>query len=336
MRVIAYAGRRLLWLLPVLVGVSVIIFLLLRVLPGDPIERMTSEFIPRARIEQLKREAGLTDPLVVQYLRYVSRLVRGDAGTSFVTGQPVARELAEAFPATFELTSYAMLLTIGVGISAGVLAALRQDGVIDHAIRVLAVTGFSIPLFWLGLLLIYLLYFKLNVLPGPLGRIEPLIAPPTRATGLFTVDAALAGDWAALGSSVRMLVLPVVTLAASAMAPLARMTRAEVLDALASDYVRAARSLGLPRGRIVAQAVRNGLLPIVTMIASIYGYLLSGSVLVESIFAWPGMGQYAFNAIANSDYTAVQGYVLFVTFVYVAIYLVLDIVYHILDPRVRL
>ena len=335
MRVVRYAVRRLLWLVPVLVGVSIITFLLLRVLPGDPIERMTSEFIPRARIEQLKREAGLTDPLPVQYVRYVGRLVRGDAGTSFVTGQPVTSELAEAFPATFELTTLAMALTIVLGLSAGVVAALRKDGVVDHAIRVLAVTGFSVPLFWLGLLLIYLLYFKLNLLPGPLGRIEPLVPPPARTTGLFTLDAALSGNWPALVSSTRMLVLPVVTLAASAIAPLARMTRAEVLEALGSEYVRAAQSLGLSRRRIVRQAVRNGLLPIVTTIASIYGYLLSGSVLVESIFAWPGMGQYAFNAIANSDYTAVQGYVLFVTVVYVLIYLVLDIVYHALDPRVR-
>jgi peptide/nickel transport system permease protein len=335
-KVVRYAVRRLLLLAPVLLGVSLIAFVLLRVIPGDPVERMTSEFVPRARVEQLKREAGLTDPLPVQYVRYVGRLLHGNAGTSFVSGLPVAAELAEAFPATFELTTYAMLLTVVAGIGLGVAAAVHRDGLLDHAVRVFAVAGFSVPLFWLGLLLIYLLYFKLALLPGPLGRIEPLVPPPVRVTGLYTLDALVAGDWVALGSSMRMLILPVVTLSASAIAPLARMTRAEVLEALDSDYVRAARALGLARRTIVRKAVRNGLLPILTVIASVYGYLLSGSVLVESIFAWPGMGQYAFNAIANSDYNAVQGYILLVTFIYVLIYLVLDIAYHGLDPRVQL
>jgi peptide/nickel transport system permease protein len=336
MRVARYAIRRLALLVPVLFGVSVIAFLLLRVIPGDPVERMVSEFVPRARVEQLKREAGLTDPLPVQYGRYIGRLVRGDAGTSFVTGHPVAAELAEAFPATLELTTYAMLLSVVAGLGLGVMAAVRRDGVVDHAVRVLSVAGFSVPLFWLGLLLIYVLYFKLGLLPGPLGRIEPLVPPPARLTGLYTLDGLITGNWTALNSSTRMLILPVVTLSASAIAPLARMTRAEVLEALGSEYVRAARALGLAERMIRRKAIRNGLLPIITVIASTYGYLLSGSVLVESIFAWPGLGQYAFNAIANSDYNAVQGYILVVTVVYVLIYLALDIAYHALDPRVQL
>jgi peptide/nickel transport system permease protein len=336
MRVARYAIRRLALLVPVLFGVSVIAFLLLRVIPGDPVERMVSEFVPRARVEQLKREAGLTDPLPVQYGRYIGRLFRGDAGTSFVTGHPVAAELAEAFPATLELTTYAMLLSVVAGLGLGVMAAVRRDGVVDHAVRVLSVAGFSVPLFWLGLLLIYVLYFKLGLLPGPLGRIEPLVPPPARLTGLYTLDGLITGNWTALNSSTRMLILPVVTLSASAIAPLARMTRAEVLEALDSEYVRAARALGLAERMIRRKAIRNGLLPIITVIASTYGYLLSGSVLVESIFAWPGLGQYAFNAIANSDYNAVQGYILVVTVVYVLIYLALDIAYHALDPRVQL
>jgi peptide/nickel transport system permease protein len=331
-----YAVRRLVLLVPVLLGVSVLAFVLLRAIPGDPIERMASEFVPRARVEQLRREAGLTDPLYVQYVRYVARLARGDAGTSFQSGLPVTAELAEAFPATFELTTYAMLLTAVAGVGLGVMAAVRRDGWVDHAVRVVSVAGLSVPLFWLGLLLIYLLYYKLDLLPGPLGRIEPLVPPPAKVTGLYTVDALVTGNWPALRSSTRMLILPVLTLTASAIAPLARITRTEVLEALDSDYVRAARSLGLAPRTVLRKAVRNGLLPIVTVMATIYGYLLSGSILVESIFAWPGMGQYAFNAIGSSDYNAVQGYILAVTFVYVVIYLALDVVYHALDPRVQL
>lgn len=335
MKVLRYILWRLLLLLPVLLGVTLIAFLLLRVIPGNPIDRVTSDFVPQARIEQLKREAGLTDPLHVRYLRYIARLLRGDAGTSFVTGLPVTFELAEAFPATLELTTYSMILAVLAGIALGVLAALKRDSIVDHVVRATAVAGFSIPLFWLGLMLIYLVFFRLNLVPGPLGRIEPLVQPPIRVTGLYTVDALLGGNWTALVSSVRMLILPVVTLTASAVAPVARMTRSEMIDALDSDHVRTAKSLGLPRSKVLQQALRNGLLPVVTMIASVYGFLLSGSVLVESVFSWPGMGQYAFNAISNSDYNAVQGYILFVTFAYVLIYLVLDVAYHLLDPRVQ-
>jgi ABC-type dipeptide/oligopeptide/nickel transport system permease component len=334
-KVLRYAFQRLMLLVPVLLGVTLITFILLRVIPGDPIERVTSEFVPRARIEQLKKEAGLKDPLYVQYLRYTARLVRGDAGTSFVTGLPVTSELAEVFPATFELTAYGMLLTVLAGTILGVMAAVKRDSVIDHGVRAMAVAGFSIPLFWLGLILIYFVFFRLNLVPAPLGRIEPLVPSPSRITGLYTVDALLTGNWTALASSIRMLILPVVTLAASALAPVARMTRSEMIEALDSDYVRTAKSLGLSQKKILQQALRNGSLPIVTMIASIYGFLLSGSVLIESVFSWPGMGQYAFNAIGNSDYNAVQGYILFVTFAYVIVYLVLDLTYHVLDPRVQ-
>jgi ABC-type dipeptide/oligopeptide/nickel transport system permease component len=336
LKLLRYTLWRLLLLIPVLFGVSLITFILMRVIPGNPIDRLMSDFVPPARIEQLKQEAGLKDPLYIQYLRYGGRLLHGDAGTSFITGQPVSSELMQAFPATFELTTYSMLVIVMVGIPLGILAALRRETVIDHVVRGMSVAGFSMPLFWLGLILVYVFFFRLNLVPGPLGRIEPLVQAPAHITGLFTADALLTGNWAALVSSLRVLILPVVTLATSAIGPLARMTRSEVIEALDSDYIHAARSLGLSQALILTYALRNGLLPVITMIASIYGYLLSGSVLTESIFSWPGLGEYAFNAIANSDYNAVQGYFLLVAFMYVIVYLIMDIAYHMLDPRVRL
>lgn len=335
MKVGRYAIRRVALFVPVLLGVTLISFVLTRVMPGNPIDRVTSVYIPQARIEELKREAGLEDPLYVQYCRYVSGLIRGDLGTSFITGLPVASELARRFPATFELTMYGMLLTVLIGMGMGMLAAVDKDGIIDHIVRVVSVGGYSMPVFWLGLLLTYIFFFKLGLAPAPLGRIAPNVAPPAKLTGLYTVDSLLEGNWTALVASAKALMLPVVSLALTTASPITRITRSEMVEALASDYVRTARSLGLPQSTVLRYTLRNGLLPIITMVASIYGYLLSGSVLVESIFAWPGMGQYAFAAIVNSDYTAVQGYILIVTFSYLILYLVLDVVNSALDPRVQ-
>ena len=336
MRILRHTARRLLFLLPVLFGVTLIAFVLVRVLPGNPIDRMSSEYVPPARLEQLKREAGLKDPVYVQFGRYISHLVHGDAGTSFVTGLPVASELIRAFPATFELTSYSMVLTVLIGIPLGIISAVKQNSLADHLTRAMVVGGFSMPIFWLGLVLIYVFFFKLNIVPAPLGRIPAFVQPPAHITGLYTVDALLTRNWTSLLASFHVLILPVVTLAVSALAPVARMVRAEMVATLDSDFVRTAGALGLPRGRVLQDALRVVLLPIVTIIASVYGNLLSGSVLVESIFSYPGMGLYAFNAITNNDYTAVQAYIILAAFMYASIYLVLDLVYCYLDPRVQI
>ncbi len=335
MRIMRYAVRRLLFVVPVLFGVSLITFILLHVIPGNPIDRITSIYIPEARIEELKREAGFADPIYVQFSRYMGRLIHGNAGTSFVTGRSVKSELSEVFPATFELTTLGILLAVVIGTPLGILAAVKRDSVIDHVVRVVAVLGFSVPLFWLGLLLIYFVFYLLNIVPGPFGRIEPLIEPPDHITGLYILDSLLTRNWETLISSIRVLILPVATLVASAMAPIARMVRSEMIEALDSDYIRTAKSLGLPRKTVLFWAMRNALLPNITMTGSIYGYLLGGSVLIETVFAWPGMGKYAFEAIANNDYPSVQGYILLVTFMYVVIYLLLDILYCILDSRIR-
>jgi peptide/nickel transport system permease protein len=279
---------------------------------------------------------GLNKPIFVQYVDYIWQVLHGNLGTSFTTTHPVLSDLTSRFGATFEITLYAMLLALIVGVPLGILAAVRRGRIVDHVSRVVAVSGIALPVFWTSLMLLYLLYLKAHILPAPDGRINPLVQPPTDITGLYTVDSLLTGNWKALSSSVDALILPVCVLAFGVMAPIARITRSGMIEALDSDYIRAARSLGLsPRKVILGHAFRNALLPLLTMIAVLYGYLLGGVVLVENIFAWPGLGQYVFTAITSSDYPAVQGFILYATVIYVVLFLIVDLLYLAIDPRVR-
>jgi peptide/nickel transport system permease protein len=229
-----------------------------------------------------------------------------------------------------------MILALGLGIPIGIIAATHHGKWIDQISRGLAVAGIAFPVFWTSLILLYFFFLRLHVLPAPYGRIAPTINPPTNITGLYTVDSLLTANWAALRSSAEALILPVAVLAFAVMAPIARITRSGMIEALESDYVRAARSLGLRERTIVLQhAFRNALLPLITIIAVVYGYLLGGVVLVENIFAWPGLGAYVFNAITSSDYPAVQGFILYATTIYVLLFLAVDLLYMAIDPRIR-
>jgi peptide/nickel transport system permease protein len=334
--VAVYVGRRLLLLIPVLLGVTFITFALTRIIPGNPIDRMISPLASPEVRQRVAQEAGLNDPLWVQYVRYVKGVVRGDLGDSFVTSQPVLKDLTSRFMATFELTSSAMLLAILVAVPLGIAAAVWRDTWVDHLSRVIAVVGVAMPVFWVGLLAIYLFFYRLHWLPAPQGRISPLVDPPRRLTGLFVVDSLLTANWPALRSSAEALVLPAAVLAFAVMAPLARMARSSMIEALDADYTRAARSLGLSEWSVVLRhGLRNAVLPLLTMTAIVYGYLLGGVVLVENIFAWPGLGRYVYNAITSSDYPAVQGFILYATTVYVLLFLLVDVLYVVLDPRVR-
>jgi peptide/nickel transport system permease protein len=331
-----YIARRLLLLVPVLLGVTFITFALTRIIPGNPIDRMISPLASPAVRERVAEEAGLNDPLVVQYVRYVRDLLRGDLGDSFVTSHPVREDLASRFSATLELTTYAMVVALLTSVPLGVAAAVWRDRWVDHISRIIAVVGVAMPVFWLGLLAIYFLFYRWHWLPAPQGRISPYLSPPEHITGLFTLDALLTGNWTALRSSVEALIMPVGVLAFVVMAPLARITRSSMIEALDADYTRAARSLGLSEWSVVLRhAFRNALLPLLTMAAIVYGYLLGGVVLVEQIFAWPGLGRYVFNAITSSDYPAVQGFILYATTIYVLLFLAVDVLYSVLDPRVR-
>jgi peptide/nickel transport system permease protein len=331
-----YAARRLLLLVPVLLGVTLVTFALTRVIPGNPIDQLVGPLASPEQRQQLIHEHGLDQSIGEQYVRYLGNLLHGDLGTSFTTSQPVLDDLTSRFPATFELTLYAMLVAILVGVPLGVAAAVRANTWVDHLARVLSVIGIALPVFWLSLTAVYIFFFKLHWLPAPYGRIDPSIDPPTHITGLWTIDAFLTGNWAAFRSTAEALVLPVCVLGFAVMAPIARITRSGMLEALESDYVRGARSLGLP-GRIVIlrHALRNAMLPLITMIAVVYGYLLGGVVLVEEIFAWPGLGRYVFDAITASDYPAVQGFILYATTLYILLFLVVDLLYLAIDPRLR-
>ena len=333
----AFVARRILLLIPVLLGVTVVTFTLTRVIPGNPIDLMVSPLASEETRERIAENAGLNDPIWIQYLRYIEGVTRGDFGDSFVTNQPVLDDLTSRFMPTFELTLFAMLLAIALAVPLGIAAAVWRGTWIDHVSRLLAVFGVAMPVFWVSLVAIYVFFFLLHWLPAPQGRISVMIPPPDRISGLYTIDSLLTGNWQALKSTVQSLLMPAAVLAFAAMAPLARITRASMIEALESDYTRAARSLGLPESSIVFRhALRNAILPLITMIAIVYGYLLGGVVLVENVFAWPGLGRYVYNAIASSDYPALQGFILYSTTVYVLLLLLVDILYVLLDPRVRL
>jgi len=330
-----YLLRRLLLVVPVLLGVLFITFAITRIVPGNPIDRM-GFFVSDERRAEMMREYGLDQPYYVQFVRYIRDLTRGDLGTSFLTSRPVLSDLQQRFPATLELTAYAMAFAIAVAIPLGVAAAVWKDSWIDHVGRVLSVLGVSMPVFWFGLVLLYAFFFKLGIAPPPIGRLEPAVLPPREMTGLLTVDALLTGNLGALLSALRTLALPAFVLGFAAMAPLARMARSGMIEALDSAYVRAARALGLPAHAVVLRhALKNSLLPVITMIAVIFGYQLGGVVLIESIFAWPGLGQYAFNAAANADFPAIQGFILYATMIYIVLFVIVDVLYALLDPRVR-
>ena len=319
-----------------LLGVTLVTFVLTRVLPGSPIDQIAGPMSTPAQRQALMAHYGLDRPLWVQYLAYIGGVARGDFGFSFTTSHPVAQDLGRFFPATMELTTTAMVVATVVGVPLGVLGAVRAGSWIDHLVRVVAVAGVALPIFWLSLVLIYLLYSTWHLLPAPMGRLSPQSVPPHQVTGLLLVDSLLAGDGAAFIDAVRHLVLPVAVLAFAAVAPLARITRTSMLEILSSPHVRATRSLGIPARRVVwTYAFRNAMLPVLTMLAIVYGFLLGGSVLVETVFAWPGLGRYAFNAVSGNDYPAVQGFILYATVIYVTIFIVVDVLYGVLDPRVE-
>lgn len=337
MYLVLYVGRRLLLLVPLLLGVTLVVFILTRVvITGNPIDRMVQPMASAEVRARMAERYGLNDPVTVQYVRYIRSLLRGDFGISFNTSQPVLRDLRRFFPATLELTTYAMLVGLLLGVPLGVAAAVRRDTWVDHVSRFLSVSGVAMPVFWLSLVAIYFFFYQWQIAPPPLGRLDPRVSAPAAVTGLYTIDSLLAGNWKAFQGSAKTLIMPVLVLAFGAMAPLARMARSGMIEALDSQYVTAARALGLPwRSIVYRHALKNALMPVITMTAVVYGYLLGGSVLVENIFAWPGLGRYAYNAIAGSDYPAIQGFILYATTMYVVLFIGTDVIYRLLDPRIR-
>jgi len=317
-------------------GVIVITFILTRALPGDPAAYFAGGAATQEAVDQVRTQLGLDKPLPEQFLRYLAALVRGDLGLSLTTGQPVMQELLSRLPASLELVLLALLTACAVALPLGVLAATRPGSWIDQLCRVITTAGVSLPTFFTGLLLSYVFYFLLGWAPSPLGRLDPMFSPPPQVTGLYLVDAALAGDGAMWWAALRQLVLPVVTMALFVLAPIARMTRASMLAVLSADFVRTARASGLSKGTVlVTYALRNALLPVVTTLGMVFGFMLGSSVIVEKVFGWPGVGSYAIDALTASDYAPVQGFVLAMGILFVLLNLLVDVLYVLIDPRVE-
>lgn len=321
---------------PALVGVVLGTFLLTRVLPGDPAAYFAGPTATAEAIAQVKAAMGLDKPLAVQFSDYVQALVRGDLGMSLTTGQPVVRDIAARLPASAELTLCGLLLSIVVAIPMGIAAAVKQGSWIDQLCRTVSTAGVSLPVFFTGLLLVYVFYFLLGWAPAPVGRLDAYATAPATRTGFYLIDSALAGEWETFRGALAQLILPTCTLALFALAPIARITRASMLATLDAEFVRTARASGLSGGMVVlGYAFRNSLLPVVTSLGMVFSFLLGANVLVEKVFAWPGIGSYAVEALIASDFAPVQGFVLAMAVMYVVLNLIVDMANRALDPRAR-
>ena len=330
-------ARRLGAAAPGLVGVVVVTFLLMRALPGDPDAYFAGNAASKEAIEQVCAKLGLDKSLPEQFVVYVRDLARGDLGQSVTTGQPVRAEMLARLPASLELTLTALLLAVAVALPAGVLAATRPGSLVDQAVRVLTTAGVSLPTFFTGLLLVYVFYYLLGWAPSPTGRLDSLFPTPPKLTGFYLADSLLARDLEIFRACLKQIALPAVTMALFVMAPLARMTRASMLGVLGSDFIRTARASGLAGGTVLwTYAFRNAMLPVVTTLGMIFSFMLGANVLVEKVFAWPGIGSFALEALLASDYAPVQGFILTMATLYVLLNLGIDILYGLIDPRVRI
>ena len=328
---------RIVQALPVLFGVVLVTFLLTRALPGDPAAYFAGPAADEKSIQQIREALGLDRPLPEQFWLYLNDLAVGDLGTSISTGQPVIEELARRLPASLELTLGALIISLLIAVPMGVLAATRPGKPIDHVCRLLATAGVSLPTFFTGLALLFIFYYLLGWAPAPVGRLDFIYLPPDPVTGFFIIDALIAGDGAKAYAALQQLMLPMITLALFTLAPITRMTRGAMLQALGSDFIRTAKAAGLSRDVLVGRyAFQNAMLPVVTTLGMVFSFTLGANVLVEKVFAWPGIGSFAVEALVVSDYAAVQGFVLSMAILFVVLNLGIDILYTLIDPRITI
>jgi peptide/nickel transport system permease protein len=321
-----------------IVGVTLVTFVLTNLVPGDPVAANLGQRAAEnpATVAAYRAHYGLDRPLPVQYATYLGNLLQGDLGESQQTHRPVLTDLQSAVPATLEIAIGAIVLSVLIGVGFGVVAAVRRGQLADSALRLVSLVGISVPTFWLALVAFYVFSFQLDLAPGS-GRLAPATTPPPHVTGLYTVDALLAGEWETFGDALAHLMLPTLVLTLYTVGLLTRFTRSAVLEVLEQDYVRSARAKGLPGRTVLFRYVlRAAMVPILTVVGLAFGALLSGTVLVEEIFAWPGLGSYAYQAASHLDLPAVMGVGLFVGLIYLAINLVVDLLYGAIDPRVRI
>lgn len=332
-----FIGRKLVYLVIMLFGVATLVFILTKLIPGDPVVANLSQ---RALndpeiVAAYRAKYGLDQPVIVQYVLYIKNLLQFDLGTSIRTNKPVLSELSRCYPATIELALFAIVIASILGILFGVISAIRRNSILDQIVRAISVTGVSIPSFWFALLVLYFFYYKLQALPGP-GRLSNSFSAPATVTGMYVIDSLLEGNVPKALDALSHLILPGTVLAAFTMGLITRTTRSNLLDVMSTDYIRTARAKGLGRaGLILRHALGNALIPVLTVIGLGLGNLLGGMVLVETIFNWPGVGQFAYESVLSNDFPSIIGVALLIALNYMVINTIVDILYGVIDPRVR-
>ena len=329
-----YIAKRILMVIPVMIGVSIIVFSLMRVFSPDPAPIVLGQHANQQQMTSWRKSHGLDEPVVQQYLGYIQGALHGDLGVSYYSNTPVSEEIGARFPATIELAIVAITFASIVGVTLGVIAAVKKNSIFDAGGTVIALIGVSIPIFWLGIMFIMFFTGYLHLLPSG-GRINVMLEP-SHVTGFYTIDAILTGNWEAFQDAAIHIILPALTLGMYSMAIITRMTRSSMLETLGQDYVRTARAKGLGEDKVVGKhALRNALIPVITVIGLQFGALLGGALLTESVFSWPGIGKYTVDSILKSDFPVVQGIVLLVAVVFVTVNLAADLGYAFLDPRIK-
>lgn len=330
--------RRLVAFVLLSVGITLVAFVLTQIVPSNAVATALGEQAAGdpAAVAAFKQHYGLDKPLPLRYAIYLGHVLHGDLGQSSLTHDAVSHDLGQFIPATAELALYSIIIAAIVGIAFGVVAALRRNRPTDHVLRVASLAGISMPTFWIALVLLYVGFYRLGWFPGA-ERLDPGTLPPPSVTGLYTIDALLAGKWALFVQALHHLVLPALVLAAFNVSLLTRFTRSAVLEVIGNDYVRAARAKGMPERVVVVRYILRGALPsVVTVLGLVFANVLTGAVLIEKIFSWPGIGQYAYQAAVNLDVPAIAGVSLFVAAVYITVNFVVDILYGVIDPRIRI
>jgi peptide/nickel transport system permease protein len=334
---VGFVLRRLAALVLLAIGITFVVFVLTQLVPSNAVATNLGEQAAGdpAAVAAFKAHYGLDKPLPVRYWIYLKHLAQGDLGQSSLTHQPVTSDLREFIPATAELALFSILIAAVFGVTFGVIAAMRRNRPVDHTLRVVSLGGISMPTFWIALVALYLGFFKLGWFPGA-DRLDPGVDPPPHKTGLYTIDALLAGQWGTFSQALHHLVLPALVLAAFNVSLLTRYTRSAVLEVAGNDYVRAGRAKGLPERVVVRRYILRAALPaVVTVLGLVFANVLTGAVLVEKIFSWPGIGQYAYQAAVNLDVPAIAGVSLFVAVVYITVNFIVDVLYGVIDPRIR-
>jgi peptide/nickel transport system permease protein len=333
-----FVVRRFAALVLLTIGITAVTFVLTQLVPSNAVATNLGEQAAGdpAAVAAFEEHYGLDKPLPQRYVLYLGHLLHGDLGQSSLTHNSVRGDLAQFIPATAELALYSMLFAAIVGISFGVLAALRRNRPTDHTLRVASLAGISMPTFWIALVALYVGFYKLGWFPGA-GRLDPGVTPPPSVTGMYTIDALLAGEFSLFVQALHHIVLPALVLAAFSVSLLTRFTRSAVLEVIGNDYVRAARAKGLPERIVVIRYVLRAALPaVITVLGLVFANVLTGAVLVEKIFSWPGIGQYAYQAAVNLDVPAIAGVSIFVAFVYISVNFIVDVLYGVIDPRIRI